>query len=95
LNKAESHEAKNRELVETASSMLRGEIHLIEGVRRLCDLRTATLDPNNAAFMPIRAIDSETDQFLIGSNDEAEKYLEDTRDDILNACRKLIRIFSK
>lgn len=98
---------RRQELVELANSMLRDEINLIEGVRRICVLRFAIEDPANEVFLPIRAIESETDAFPLGAmrlncsaeylkraDSEMAIYLADARDDILRACREIVSAFS-
>jgi|LakMenE01Jun11ns_1017448.scaffolds.fasta_scaffold8921430_1 hypothetical protein len=95
------------ELIAVASGMLAGGINLIEGIRRICALRFAIEDPDNKVFLPIRAMESETESFSLGemrahcSEDylkrvdaELESYLADARDDILQACREIVRTFS-
>lgn len=99
--------ARRHELVAVASGMLAGDVNLIEGVRRICALRFAVEDPENEAFLPIRAIESETDSFPLGAmrsncsedflkraDAEMESYLADARDDILRACREIVSTFS-
>lgn len=96
------------ELVATAESMLRGEMHLIEGCRRICSLRHKLDDPDNAVFLPIRGIESETDGFPLGKvrstcapdylrrmDGEMERYLAGAREDILSDCREIIRVYSR
>ena len=55
--------ARRHELVAVASGMLAGGVNLIEGMRRICALRIAIEDPENKVFLPIRAMESETDSF--------------------------------
>lgn len=99
--------ARRHELVAVASGMLTGGVNLIEGMRRICALRFAIEDPENEVFLPIRAMESETDSFPMGAmrsncgedylkraDAEMESYLADTRDDILQACREIVRTFS-
>lgn len=98
---------KRSELLAVASAMIDDRINLIEGVRKICAIRHSVGDPDNAAFMPIRAIDSETDHFPIGEarlgcaadylqrvDAEMQGYLADAKSDILSACREIIRVFS-
>ena len=54
------------ELVRVATAMINCEVGLIEGVRKHCSLSYAVGDPDNEVFLPIHAIDSETDHFPIG-----------------------------
>lgn len=107
MDRSDEVAARRQELVELANSMLAGEINLIEGVRRICALRFAVQDPENEAFLPIRAIESETDNFPLGAmrascspdylqraDRDMQKYLADAQDDILQACREIVRKFS-
>ncbi len=100
-------EKKRSELVAVATAMIEGRMHLIEGARRICALRHAVGQPENEVFMPIRAIESETDHFPLGEmrarcandylqrmDDEMNRYLDSARQDILSACKEIIRTFS-
>jgi hypothetical protein len=91
-------------LVQVARDMLENRINLIEGCKKICALRHELSDPENDIFLPIRAIDSETDHFPLGTvrdgcaenylrrvDEEMLHYLEDARDDIRAACREIIR----
>ena len=97
---------KRLELVRVAHEMLEARMDLIEGVRRICGLRHQVGDPDNPVFMPIRAIDSETDHFPIGQmregcdaeylqrvDIEMNSYLEQAREDLRSACREIILSF--
>lgn len=99
--------ARRHELVAVACGMLAGDFNLIKGMRRICALRFAIEDPENEVFLPIRAMESETDSFPLGAmrsncsqdylkraDAEVESYLADARDDILQACREIVRTFS-
>ena len=99
--------ARRHELVAVASGMLAGGVNLIEGMRRICALRCAIEDPENEVFLPIRAMESETDSFPVGAmrsncsedylkraDAEMESYLADAHDDILQACREIVRTLS-
>jgi hypothetical protein len=80
---------------------------LIEGCRTICRIRHRLDDPENAVFLPIRGVDSETDHFPIGEarskcapdylrrmDTEMERYLTAAREDILKGCREIIELFS-
>lgn len=103
----EYKKSKQLELTRVAHDMINGKMHLIEGVRKICSLRHAVDDPDNDVFMPIEAIDSETDHFPLGemrshcaleylkrADAETERYLDDARKDILKACEEIIHVFS-
>ena len=55
--------SKRSELVAVATAMLEDRLNLIEGALKICALRHLAGDPENELFMPIRAIESETDHF--------------------------------
>jgi hypothetical protein len=100
-------ESQNRiELIRAANEMLEGRMHLIVGVRKICGLRHQIGDADNPVFMPIRAIDSETDHLPIGQmrdgcdagylqrvDAEMKSYLDQAKEDILAACREIVRAF--
>jgi hypothetical protein len=99
--------AKRRELVVVANSMLESNTNLIEGVRQICVLRLNVGDSDNDVFMTMRAVESETDAFPLGAmrakcspdflermDVEMQAYLSDARDDILQACRDIVRTYS-
>ena len=103
----EDTSATKRKLVDTAKLMLVGEMPLIEGCRRICALRDHIDDPDNPVFLTIEGVESETDHFPLGKlrdqcapeylkrvDEEMERYLADAREDILKACREIIRVFS-
>ena len=94
-------------LVDVASGMLDGSVNLIEGVRQICDLRFAIGDPNNELFFPVRAIESQTDSYPLGemrlncdedylalADGEMDDFLAEVRDELMQACRKIVRAFS-
>jgi hypothetical protein len=98
---------KRSELVAVATAMIEDRLNLIEGARKICALRHQVGDPENEAFMPIRAIESETDHFPLGKmrdqcaadylqrmDAEMNRYLADATQDILLACREIIHVFS-
>lgn len=95
------------EIVAVAETMLRGEMHLIEGCRKICNLRHKMNNLNDSEFLHFQGIDSETDHFPLGefrnkcaleflrrADAEMEQYLARTHDDILNACCEVIRVLS-
>jgi hypothetical protein len=65
----ESYVASVRErVVETARSMLNGDLNFLEGARTLVDLRhEAAVRDDDSDFMVFVAIDSETDNLPIGA----------------------------
>jgi len=100
--------AKRAELVAVATAMTAGEMNLIEGVRKITALRHDVENPDDEIFMPIRAIESETDHFPLGAaraqcapdylkraDEEMGRYLADAEADILAACREIGRAYSR
>ena len=98
--------SKRKELLELANAMLAGEVNLIEGVRKICSLRFAIGDSENEVFFPMRAIDSETDHYPLGEmrtkcnidylkqmDAEMACYLSNASQDILDACKNIIRTY--
>jgi hypothetical protein len=98
---------KRQELIEVATAMLAGAKDPIEGIRKLAALRHATGDPDNPAFLAIRAFESETDHFPIGKmretcsvdylqrmDEDMTKYVSTAKRDILTACEGIIREFA-
>ncbi|MFT5588465.1 MAG: hypothetical protein ACI9ZF_000630 [Bradyrhizobium sp.] len=95
------------ELVDVASAMLTGDMNLIKGVRRICKLRFSLEDPENEVFLSMRGIESETDIFTVGQarasysleylqrmDAEIQSYLGEAKDDIFQACRRIIQAYS-
>ena len=99
---------KRSELVAVARAMLDGKMNLIEGVRKITALRHDVGNPDDEIFMPLRGIESETQHFLLGSvralaapgylsqlDEEMKLYLEDATNDIMAACREIVRVYSQ
>jgi hypothetical protein len=95
------------EIVAIALAMTIGKLDLIEGARKITEKRFSVEDPNDEVFFPIRAVESDTDRFPIGSaqdawdteslkhiNDELSLYMKDARSDILEACNRIISKYS-
>jgi hypothetical protein len=96
------------ELVEVATAMIDGRIDLIDGVRRITVLRYGVEDPDSEVFLPIRAAESETDHFVLGDarqhcapeylrelDAELARYLSEAQDEILSACKDILRKYSR
>jgi hypothetical protein len=103
LDPAAAHVA----LIETATAMIEGKIDLIEGVRKLSNLRHYVSNPNSEVFLPIRGVESETDHFPVGErrnsysqsylnkvDAELDEYLRRSKSSILDACRQIVQTFS-
>lgn len=108
MHSPENTAAKRAELIAVAKAMTDGELNLIEGVRKITALQHHVENPDDEIFMPIRAIESETDHFPIGAarahcapdylkraDEEMERYLADAKADILAACRQILRAYSR
>ncbi len=92
-------------LVEIAQKLLTGEIGPIEGSRRISRLRFAVEDGDNDVFYPFIAVDSESDDVVVGDRTLwAEAFLEriDRRYEayhralqpgIADDCRALLAVF--
>lgn len=104
VNKGE----KRAELVDVATAMIDGKMHLLEGVRKITALRHEVENPDAEMFMPIRAVDSEADHFPVGdmrkqcapeylkrADEELSRYLADAKADILAACSEIVRAYSR
>ncbi len=106
MNHVEFVESKKREIVAVSKSILAGDMDMIEGVRKICALRTLLDKSEDEIFISIRAIDSETDHFpgpnqrnlwatesLQRLDSELNEYLASAGGDILEACREIIAAF--
>ena len=91
------------EIVAVAKSMVSGEMPLIEGARRLCDLRHRIGASDSDLFNPIMGFESETDDYPTGSqrqayskealaamDDEMAAYLTEARPAVVRACNQII-----
>jgi hypothetical protein len=107
MNHDEFIASKRQEIVSVSRSIMTGEINIVEGIRKICALRMFMDNPEDEVFLPIRAIDSETDHFPTGTqranwapeslkklDQQVEEYLADAREDIYEACREIIRLYS-
>ena len=93
-------------VVSIAKNVLSGTIHPIEGTREICRIAAGSEYWSNAVFLPLRAIESETDhiplgemrahcagEYLFRMDKELEKFLELANDDIIQACGNIIQTF--
>lgn len=105
---SDSRVEKRAELVLLATAMIEGRLNLIDGVRKIASIRHHVGDPENEVFVPIRAIESETDHFPLGQmrqqcaddylrrmDEEMDRYLATAKDDIMEACKAIVRAFSQ
>jgi hypothetical protein len=92
MNSAKNRGARRAELVAVATAMIEGTMNLIEGARKITALRHEVENPDGEIFMIIRAIESETDHFPLGSvraqcapeylkraDEEMQRYLADAK----------------
>lgn len=107
MSPSRSAQRGHSELVAIATAMLEDRMHLIEGARKICEIRQSVEDPEAEVFMPIRGFESETDDFPLGEarahcaadylkqvDREMDEYIAEARQDVLSACRDLVRHFS-
>jgi hypothetical protein len=107
MNHDEFVSSKKQEIVSVSKSILAGEVNIIEGIRKLCVLRNLVDNPDDEVFLPIRAIESETDHFPVGPqrtnwapdslkrlDQEVEEYLAAAQGEIFESCREIIRSYS-
>jgi len=93
-------------LLSTSRQVIDGHIEVLDGVRQIYSL-AMRIDPDNPIFLPIRAMESETDHFpsrtarekfnadaLAALDAERLKYFESAREDLIDACRNIIREYS-
>src|SRR5262249_792538 len=91
-------------IIQTAHGMVNGTVPLIEGCRMLVQLRSAAEIHSNPTFDVLVGIESETDDYPVGSHRseyapaflarkdaEVSGYLESNGPAILSACRDIIR----
>ena len=82
------------------------QIDLIVGIRKICALRFSVCDPENEVFVPIRAIESETDHYPVGErrtqyadeylsqmDAEMASYLKEVKEEILSSCKNIINVY--
>ncbi len=94
-----------KQLAEIARSVLDGRIAIVEAVREMCALRYLTGQPDDEFFLPIRAIESDTERFPVGAvrerydaaylqqlDDELQAYLADVREEFVLLCKKIMRM---
>ena len=97
------YEQVRRELVETAKSMIAGDLDLVRGCRRLNRL-SRSIDPlNSSIFNPIIGFESETDDYPLDEarskyekaylekvDREILEYSDRARSSVLNSCQLII-----
>lgn len=96
-----------KELLSTARDMISCRKNLIEGVRQICSLSHSINDPDNSVFNLLVGVESETDHFPLGKERdnwnaeslnrldvEMEEYISDIKDDVLQSCNEIIRLYN-
>ncbi len=107
ISEANIKDDKRLELIQVAIAMIDGTMNLVAGARRICSLRYELGDPDNDVFMTIRGFESETDDLPLGReregyakdylnhlDEEAQRYIAEAKDAVIDACREIIRVFS-
>ncbi len=92
------------EIIGTCTAMIDGKLNLIKGCRKLALLRRDIGATEDEMFHPFIAVDSETDHFPLGemrkqcsqsylrkSDSEMDAYFEGASQEIIDACKKLIK----
>jgi hypothetical protein len=91
------------EIIVVAKAMVAGQVALIEGARRLCDLRHRIGASDSPLFNPIVGFESETDDYPIGPqrevyseealaslDEEIRSYVAEARPGVISACNEII-----
>ena len=94
-------------ILETARAMVSGELDLVSGARRLCDLRYEIAATESELFFPIIGFESEVDDYPVGDvrqrfgqeylrklDEEISPYIEEARPVVIAACEKIIEALS-
>ncbi len=97
-------EIKKQKAIEIATAVINGTVNPIEGCRQLWHMKYDIGMENDENFNLFTAVDSETDHLPLGSQKdqcstsylervqrEERQYLESARDDIVQACKEIIR----
>lgn len=90
-------------IVDLASDILRDRVNLVEGCRKLVQLHAQLDDKDDELFLPIIALESETDHLPVGETrafwcpealakkeKAVEPYLDAMRDEVKAVCRLLV-----
>jgi len=100
-------EQARQQILQTATGMIRGEIPLIEGARKLCNLRHQIGASDSELFNVIVGFESQTDDYPIGHVREAytreallqldaeiAMFMHEARPAVHKACQQIIEAFS-
>ncbi|MDR4496033.1 MAG: hypothetical protein R3B74_16780 [Nitrospirales bacterium] len=96
--------SKRQEAIDTASAIIKGALHPLEGCRRLVELKDYIGLGDDESFDQIRSTESETDHLPLGAlkahcsasylervQREEREYLESALGDIVKACEEIIQ----
>lgn len=97
-----------KEIVKIAKSMLKEEVNLIEGSRKINKLRYNTANPDDDIFNPFILFVSDTDSIPIGedirknygaeylkrADKELYEYIKDMKPTIFRACKEIVEKIS-
>ena len=102
-----SEQSGREKLIAVARRIIDGRIGIIEGVRKITGLRFYVSNPEDELFLFIRGVESEADCFPIGRerdnyspadlqrlDREAENYLSNIREDVMNSCKTIVEKYS-
>ena len=102
MNTHDARDAKN-DIVAVAEAMIAGQMPLIEGARRLCDLRHKIGASDSPLFDPIVGFEEETSDYPTDSrrelyskkllaeiDQEIQSYVSDARLSVISDCTKII-----
>ena len=108
MHQQQRTDATRTEVVDMAQAIIDGRIDLIEGCRRLGSLAHAAGWQDDEVFLPIRAVDSETDRFpptharqhysrrLLEQLDrERGEYVRWAQPHVVSACRAIVEKLSR
>ncbi|MBV9836366.1 MAG: hypothetical protein JO055_18250 [Alphaproteobacteria bacterium] len=96
------------QLIEVAHAMLDRRMGVLEGARKIDDLRMRHPYPDLMMFVPFRGVSSESDGYPLGDvrqhwhpdalaklDKKMEAYVSAVRDDIMSACRDVLRAYDR
>jgi hypothetical protein len=108
MSDSEGPSKSQAELLAVARAMLEWRMNLIEGARRINSLRFAVGQPQHPVFVPIVAVESETDHVPLGKHrdrcapgwlaevdEEMREYISKDGEVVRDACREIIRMYSR
>jgi len=98
-----------KKILNTAEQMINGDLNLIKGSRMISNLRGSLDEVDSSVFDVFNVVSSDTetipidddvrknygDEYLKQSDLEMKNYIEEMRNTIISACRKLKQQYSK